>query len=106
MVTYFRAKAEDESCMERKELLWNVLLRQTPKQPCFTIEQVELLLLRAERWAVPMFATLAFTGIRIGELQQLRWEDADFLTAMSSTCIVEEVAAGPKTKRIDSFLSM
>ena len=24
-----------------------------------------------------MFATLAFTGIRIGELQQLRWEDID-----------------------------
>jgi len=24
-----------------------------------------------------MFATLAFTGMRIGELQQLRWEDVD-----------------------------
>jgi len=44
-------------------------------QPCFTIEQVELLLANAEAWAMPMFATLAFTGIRIGELQQLRWED-------------------------------
>lgn len=51
---------------------------KSPKQPCFTIEQVEMLLSSAERWAVPMFATLAFTGIRIGELQQLRWEDADF----------------------------
>ena len=47
-------------------------------QPCYTIEQVELLLANAEPWAVPMFATLAYTGIRIGELQQLQWEDVDF----------------------------
>jgi site-specific recombinase XerD len=51
---------------------------KSPKQPCFTIEQVELLISNAEGWAVPMFTTLAFTGIRIGELQQLQWEDVDF----------------------------
>jgi len=51
---------------------------KSPKQPCFTIEQVELLLSNAERWTVPMFTTLAFTGMRIGELQQLHWEDVDF----------------------------
>jgi integrase/recombinase XerD len=51
---------------------------KSPKQPCFTIEQVELLLSNAERWAVPMFTMLAFTGMRIGELQQLHWEDVDF----------------------------
>jgi len=42
------------------------------------MEQVELLLSNAETWAVPMFAMLAFTGVRIGELRQLRWEDTDF----------------------------
>ena len=36
-----------------------------------------LLLSNTERWAIPMFATLAFTGMRIGELQQLQWEDVD-----------------------------
>jgi len=51
---------------------------KSPKQPCFTMEQVQLLISNAERWAVPMFAALAFTGIRIGELQQLQWEDVDF----------------------------
>ena len=51
---------------------------KSPKQPCFTIEQVELLLSNAEEEAVPIFTTLAFTGMRIGELQQLRWEDVDF----------------------------
>jgi len=48
---------------------------KSPKQPCFTIEQVELLLSNAERWAVPIFTTLSFTGMRIGELAQLHWED-------------------------------
>jgi len=37
-----------------------------------------LLLSNAEEEAVPIFTTLAFTGMRIGELQQLRWEDVDF----------------------------
>ncbi len=50
---------------------------KSPKQPCFTIEQVELLISNADPWAVPIFAALAFTGMRIGELQQLRWEDVD-----------------------------
>jgi site-specific recombinase XerD len=50
---------------------------KSPKQPCFTIEQVELILSNADAWAVPMFAALAFTGMRIGELGQLQWEDVD-----------------------------
>jgi integrase len=50
---------------------------KSPKQPCFTIEQAELLLSNAEKWAVLMFITLAFTGMRIGELAQLQWEDVD-----------------------------
>ena len=50
---------------------------KSPKQPCFTVEQVELILSNADVWTVPMFATLAFTGMRIGELRQLQWEDVD-----------------------------
>ncbi len=50
---------------------------KSPRQPCFSIEQVELLISNAEKWTVPIFATLAFTGVRIGELQQLLWEDVD-----------------------------
>jgi len=50
---------------------------KSPKQPCFTIEQVELLLANADPWVAPMFAALAFTGMRIGELKQLTWDDVD-----------------------------
>jgi len=50
---------------------------KSPKQPCFTLEQVELLLSKAKPWMMPILAMLAFTGIRIGELAQLHWEDLD-----------------------------
>lgn len=75
---------------------------KSPKQPCFTIEQVELLISNAEKWAVPMFATLAFTGMRIGELQQLCWEDVD----MESKVIhVHSGGSGGKTKdKEDRFI--
>ncbi len=51
---------------------------RSAKQPCFSMQQVELLLANSEPWAMPMFSALAFTGIRVGELQQLKWEDVHF----------------------------
>ena len=44
-------------------------------QPCFTAEQVEAMLEAADEreWAV--FGVLAYTGMRVNELVQLRWED-------------------------------
>ena len=59
---------------------------RSPRQPCFTIEQVELLLSNADPWAVPILSTLAFTGMRIGELQQLRWEDVDLERRVIHVC--------------------
>ncbi len=59
---------------------------KSPKQPAFTIDQVELILANAESWAVPMFTTLAYTGIRIGELQQLLWESVDLESNVVHIC--------------------
>ncbi len=44
-------------------------------QPCFTTEQVELLVSNAEGIEKAAYATLAYAGLRIGELVQLRWVD-------------------------------
>lgn len=75
---------------------------KSPKQPCFTIEQVELLISNAEGWAVPMFATLAFAGMRIGELQQLQWEDVDL---DSNVIHVHRGGSGTKPKdKEDRFI--
>jgi len=44
-------------------------------QPCYTSEQVEAMIERSEGTTRAAIVILAFTGLRIGELEQLRWED-------------------------------
>ena len=44
-------------------------------QPCFTTEDVELLIAQSEGVEKAAFATLAYAGLRIGELEQLQWID-------------------------------
>lgn len=44
-------------------------------QPCFTTDQVEMILEASEGNSRVAFAILAFSGMRIGELEQLRWSD-------------------------------
>ena len=44
-------------------------------QPYFTTDQVELIIANSERTERVAFATLAYAGLRIGELEQLQWAD-------------------------------
>lgn len=44
-------------------------------QPCFTTEQVELLLSRSTDLVHDAIAILAYSGMRVGELEQLEWSD-------------------------------
>ena len=44
-------------------------------QPCFTFDQVQSLLDRADDYHRPIFATFAFAGLRFGEVRDLRWSD-------------------------------
>lgn len=44
---------------------------------CFTPEEVEKVLSGCREWLRPILATLAYTGMRIGELINLRWQDVD-----------------------------
>ena len=44
-------------------------------QPCFTTEQVELIIHHTTGVEQAAFATLAYAGLRIGEVEQLRWTD-------------------------------
>ncbi len=47
----------------------------TADQPCFTPEQVAALIVAADAELRPVIAALAYTGVRVGELAALRWED-------------------------------
>ncbi|RIK67108.1 MAG: hypothetical protein DCC65_07770 [Planctomycetota bacterium] len=44
-------------------------------QPCFTTDQVEALLMTAVGEERLAFAMMAYAGLRIGEVEQIRWED-------------------------------
>ncbi|HLL89627.1 MAG TPA: site-specific integrase [Tepidisphaeraceae bacterium] len=43
-------------------------------QPCFTPEQVKLLLDNADPLLKPVFAVMAYTGLRFGEVRDLMWD--------------------------------
>jgi integrase len=47
-------------------------------QPCFTPEQVQILLANATPQQRPIFAAMAYLGLRVGEIIALRWEDVLF----------------------------
>jgi integrase len=48
---------------------------ESDPQPCFEPAQVAVLLERADAFERPLFATLAYTGVRIGEARDLLWQD-------------------------------
>jgi integrase len=47
---------------------------KSPQQPCFTPEQVKLLLENADPLLKPIFAVMAYTGLRFGEVRDLMWD--------------------------------
>ncbi len=47
-------------------------------QPCFSTTQVESLIKAADGEERTAFAMMAYAGLRIGEVEQLRWEDVRF----------------------------
>jgi integrase/recombinase XerD len=51
--------------------------KPTP-QPCWTPEETAQILQAAPAWAKPLLVVLAGTGMRVGELRHLTWEDVDF----------------------------
>ena len=68
----------------REVLVTNPLAKFKPKKPkspepvAFTLDEVEAILVRAHERYRPIFELLAFTGMRIGELAWLSWDDIDF----------------------------
>jgi integrase len=47
---------------------------KSPQQPCFTPEQVKVLLDNADTILKPIFAVMAYTGLRFGEVRDLMWD--------------------------------
>ena len=70
----------------------------TRRQPCFEPEQVSILLDKADPHEKVIFATLAYAGLRIGELQQLRWSCVTLDDKGGGVITVERGGSGETTK--------
>jgi integrase len=68
------------------------------KQPCFEPEQVSILLEKADPHEKVIFATLAYTGMRFGEVQQLRWSCVTLDDKGGGIITIERGGSGDTTK--------
>lgn len=63
-------------------------------QPCFTPEQVGLLLANAHPDDRPLFGVMAYAGLRYGEVRDLEWGDIEFAEAGGFICVSRGGSAG------------
>jgi integrase len=67
-------------------------------QPCFTPEQIAALLAAADATLRPIFAAMAYTGMRFGEVRDLRWSDIQFDQGVGGFIIIQRGGSGRTTK--------
>jgi integrase len=67
-------------------------------QPCFLPEQVGALLTAADAFMKVVIAILAFTGMRVGELRELRWTDVLLDQGASGFIVVQRGGSNGTTK--------
>jgi integrase len=89
----------------RKKLIReNPIAAASPKkpantlQPCFTPDQVEMLLRRAPVVDLPAYAFMAYAGLRIGEVRDLRWDDLLLDQGRHGVIFVRRGGSGDTTK--------
>lgn len=56
---------------------WEVEKPKMLRRHCFSTEEVRMLQDGVRPWLRPIVTALAYTGMRIGELEHLRWQDID-----------------------------
>ncbi len=67
-------------------------------QPCFLPEQVGALMAAANPFMAVVIAILVFTGMRVGELRELRWSDVLFGQGATGFIVVQRGGSGGTTK--------
>ncbi len=76
---------------------WELVAPVTPKRPMYTADDVAKLESGVCAWLRPIVTTLAWSGMRIGELINIRWKDVDFEQRVLRVCVQD--AWKPKGKR-------
>lgn len=78
---------------------------ESAPQPCFTPEQVQTLLAKADPHEAAIFIVMAYTGMRFGEVQALQWSDFNFAHGTHGWVTVQRggsnnTTKGKRTRRI------
>jgi integrase len=68
------------------------------QQPCFTQEQVAILLESADPHEAAIFATMAYLGLRFGEVRDLRWTDILWDVGADGFVVIQRGGSGTTTK--------
>jgi integrase len=76
---------------------WDTPKPPKPKKRMYTAEDVQKLEAGVRDWLRPIVTTLAWTGLRIGELINLRWKDVDLKERVIHIRVQEDLK--PKGKR-------
>jgi len=71
------SKASRGVLRSNPSLDWETPKPITPKRRCYTADEVNKMELGVRDWLKPIVTTLSLTGLRIGELVNLRWVDVD-----------------------------
>jgi integrase len=71
---------------------------ESKPQPCFTPDQVHTLLAKADPHEARIFAVMAYTGMRFGEVRDLEWSDFDFAQGNHGWVIVRRGGSNNMTK--------
>jgi integrase/recombinase XerD len=69
---------------------WETPQPVKPKRKCYTADEVAALEAGARDWLRPVVTVLAWSGMRIGELINLRWSDIDFENKLINIRVQEE----------------
>lgn len=67
-------------------------------QPCFTPEQVGVLIANANDHQKPIFAMMGYAGMRFGEVRDLRWTDVLLDQGKHGFIVVQRGGSGDTTK--------
>jgi integrase len=68
------------------------------EQPCFTPEQVAVLLEKADPHEAAILATMAYLGLRFGEVRDLRWSNVLWDVGADGFVVIRRGGSGSSTK--------
>ncbi len=98
MFKWGATKAKPRLLLENSLADEEVAAAEDAPQPCFTPQQVAKLLAAADEHHRPIWAVMAYLGLRVGEVRELLWSDFSFDTGKFGWVHIQRGGSGSTTK--------